>query len=149
MENIKIGMAPTRRSIFSAPDAVKYRKLTADKLARMGISFVDITDINEEGLLYDEADCIKIIEKFRGSLADKNNLRFKDRVCWAGSRYLVIDEKGEGWRCYPAKKYKIEPSLGNLLDGTFKLKKEPLPCRYEYCTCITPIINDMILTEEK
>ena len=65
MENIKIGMAPTRRSIFSAPDAVKYRKLTADKLARMGISFVDITDINEEGLLYDEADRIKIIEKFK------------------------------------------------------------------------------------
>ena len=70
MENIKIGMAPTRRSIFSAPDAVKYRKLTADKLARMGISFVDITDINEEGLLYDEADCIKIIEKFKKEKID-------------------------------------------------------------------------------
>ena len=25
MANIKIGYAPTRRSIFSAPDAVKYR----------------------------------------------------------------------------------------------------------------------------
>ena len=70
MENIKLGMAPTRRSIFSAPDAVKYRKLTADKLTRMGISFVDITDINEEGLLYDEADRIKIIEKFKKEKID-------------------------------------------------------------------------------
>ena len=29
MKKIKLGFAPTRRSIFSAPDAVKYRGLTA------------------------------------------------------------------------------------------------------------------------
>ena len=55
MAKIKIGYAPTRRSIFSAPDAVKYRGLTADRLRELGIDFVDITDVNEEGLLYDEA----------------------------------------------------------------------------------------------
>lgn len=32
MATIKIGYAPTRRSIFSAPDAVKYRGLTAQRL---------------------------------------------------------------------------------------------------------------------
>ena len=53
MKNIKLGFAPTRRSIFSAPDAVKYRGLTAEKLKSLGVDFVDITDINEEGLLYD------------------------------------------------------------------------------------------------
>ena len=52
MAKIKIGYAPTRRSIFSAPDAVKYRGLTADRLRELGIDFVDITDVNEEGLLY-------------------------------------------------------------------------------------------------
>ena len=31
MDKIKIGYAPTRRSIFSAPDAVKYRGLTAER----------------------------------------------------------------------------------------------------------------------
>jgi len=65
MAKIKIGYAPTRRSIFSAPDAVKYRGLTADRLRELGIDFVDITDVNDEGLLYDEAGRIKIAEKFK------------------------------------------------------------------------------------
>ena len=46
MKKIKLGYVPTRRSIFSAPDAVKYRGLTADRLRELGIDFVDITDIN-------------------------------------------------------------------------------------------------------
>lgn len=35
-KTIRLGYAPTRRSIFSAPDAVKYRNLTADRLREMG-----------------------------------------------------------------------------------------------------------------
>ena len=54
MNPIRIGFAPTRRSIFSAPDAVKYRGLTADRLRELDVDFVDIDDINAEGLLYDE-----------------------------------------------------------------------------------------------
>lgn len=67
---IKIGLAPTRRSIFSAPDAIKYANLTRDKLQEMGVDFVDITDINEEGLLYDDNDRIKIAEKFKKEKVD-------------------------------------------------------------------------------
>lgn len=67
---IKLGYAPTRRSIFSAPDAIKYRNLTADRLKEMGVDFVDITDINSEGLLYDEDDRLKIVEKFRAEKVD-------------------------------------------------------------------------------
>lgn len=65
MDIVKLGFAPTRRSIFSAPDAVKYADLTREKLRAMGVCFADITDINEEGLLYDDADVGKIAEKFR------------------------------------------------------------------------------------
>ena len=65
MKSVKIGFAPTRRSIFSAPDAVKYANLTRERLKELGAEFVDITDINEEGLFYDEADREKIQEKFR------------------------------------------------------------------------------------
>ncbi len=64
MGKIKIGFVPTRRNIFSAPDALKYRKQIAQKLKEMGIDFVDITDINEEGLLYDDKDVDKIAQKF-------------------------------------------------------------------------------------
>ncbi|MFA6849015.1 MAG: L-fucose/L-arabinose isomerase family protein [Selenomonadaceae bacterium] len=67
---IKLGFAPTRRSIFSAPDAIKYRGLTEKKLRAFGIEFVDIKDINEEGLLYEEADRLKIVEKFRKEKID-------------------------------------------------------------------------------
>jgi len=62
---IKLGYAPTRRSIFSAPDARKYRALIADRLDELGIDFVDITDINEEGLLYHDEDQVKIAKKFK------------------------------------------------------------------------------------
>ena len=70
MKKIKLGYAPTRRSIFSAPDAVKYRGIIADKLEELGIDFVDITDINSEGLLYDDNDRIKIVGKFKAEKVD-------------------------------------------------------------------------------
>ncbi len=65
MASIKLGFAPTRRAIFSAPDAVKYANLTRKKLQELNIEFVDIDDINEEGLLYNDADRIRIAEKFK------------------------------------------------------------------------------------
>lgn len=70
MANIVLGYAPTRRSIFSAPDAVKYADLTRDKLKAMGVSFVDIDDIAEDGLLHCEADRVKIEKKFKENKID-------------------------------------------------------------------------------
>lgn len=70
MKKIKIGFATTRRSIFSAPDAVKFANLTRDRLRELGVEFVDITDINDEGLLYQECDRIKIRDKFRSAGID-------------------------------------------------------------------------------
>jgi len=65
MAKIVIGMAPTRRSIFSAPDAVKYANLTRDRLRELDVEFVDIDDIASDGLLHDEKDRTKIAEKFK------------------------------------------------------------------------------------
>lgn len=70
MGNIKIGFAPTRRSIFSAPDAIKYRKLTKEKLDELQVNYVDIDDINDEGLLYNDEDMKKIAEKFKAEKID-------------------------------------------------------------------------------
>ncbi len=70
MDKIVLGYAPTRRSIFSAPDARKYRKIIADKLRELGVEFVDIDDINEEGLLYDEDDRLKVLKKFQDAGVD-------------------------------------------------------------------------------
>lgn len=70
MKPIKIGFAPTRRSIFSAPDAIKFANLTRARLRELGVEFVDIDDINEEGLLYQESDRVKIRDKFRAAGID-------------------------------------------------------------------------------
>lgn len=70
MKKVKIGLAPTRRSIFSAPDAIKFAGLTRDRLRELDIDFVDIDDINEEGLLYDYNDIDKIVKKFKEEKID-------------------------------------------------------------------------------
>lgn len=70
MAKIVIGFAPTRRSIFSAPDAVKYADLTREKLRELDVEFVDIDDIAQDGLLHDEEDRIKIAEKFKAAKVD-------------------------------------------------------------------------------
>ena len=70
MARIVLGFAPTRRSIFSAPDAVKYANLTREKLKQLDIDFVDIDDINEEGLLYSEEDRLRVLDKFRSKGVD-------------------------------------------------------------------------------
>lgn len=70
MANIKLGFAPTRRSIFSAPAALEYADLTRKRLNELNVPFVDIKDINDEGLLYDDNDLKRIIEKFQAEGVD-------------------------------------------------------------------------------
>lgn len=85
MDNIKIGLAPTRRSIFSAPDAVKYANLTRDRLKELGVDFADITEFNDEGLLYSDEDMRKIAAKFK---AEKVDGLFVPH-CNFGTEYIV------------------------------------------------------------
>lgn len=70
MDRVVLGFAPTRRSIFSAPDAVKYANLTREKLRAMNIEFVDIDDISEDGLLYNEEQRVRIARKLREAGVD-------------------------------------------------------------------------------
>lgn len=70
MAEIKLAFVPTRRSIFSAPAAVEFANLTRKKLKELGVTFVDIEDINEEGLLYDEEGRIRMTEKFKKEKVD-------------------------------------------------------------------------------
>lgn len=70
MDKITIGFAPTRRNIFSAPDAVKYANLTRERLKELGVNFVDIDDISVDGLLHSEDDRVKIAKKFSEAKVD-------------------------------------------------------------------------------
>lgn len=91
-----------------------------------------------------------IIKNFRYNFYDKKTLKFAGNLCWAGSKYFVIDEKGEAYRCNPAQRFIRDNNgyLGNLLDDTFKLKKNPSVCSYKYCYCVQPIISGLILDKK-
>lgn len=68
---------------------------------------------------------------------------FGGQPCWAGARYFVVDDRGAAWRCYPARRYRNE-SLGNLLDGSFRLHDAARSCLYTYCNCTVPIARGMM-----
>ncbi|MDR1445369.1 MAG: L-fucose/L-arabinose isomerase family protein [Treponema sp.] len=84
-DKIRLGYAPTRRSIFSAPDALRYRGLTRDRLLELGVDIVDIDGINSEGLLFDDRDLPRIVELFRNEGVD--GLFFPH--CNFGTEYMV------------------------------------------------------------
>lgn len=70
MTAVKLGFAPTRRSIFSAPDALKYAGLIRKRLEELNVDVVDIEDINDEGLLYRDEDLERIEHKFKDEDVD-------------------------------------------------------------------------------
>lgn len=67
---VKIGFAPTRRNLFSADAAIEYANLTREKMNALGLDYVDILDINEEGLLFNDEGVNKIAEKFKEEKID-------------------------------------------------------------------------------
>ena len=68
---------------------------------------------------------------------------FGGQPCWSGARSLIVDDRGEVFRCYPARRYRVE-RMGNLLDGTLQLASEPTTCRYRSCNCTVPIARGMM-----
>jgi MoaA/NifB/PqqE/SkfB family radical SAM enzyme len=84
---------------------------------------------------------LEIIKHFQGFFYDKDSIKFRGKLCWAGCKYFIVNENGDVWRCYPALSLKSENGyLGNLFKGNFNFKKVPSICEYEYCTCSGPVI---------
>ncbi len=69
--------------------------------------------------------------------------RFEGLPCWSGARYFILDDLGEAFRCYPARRYKVE-RMGSFLDPSFRLDDEAKPCRYSTCNCTVPIARGMM-----
>lgn len=66
----RLGVIGTRRDIFSRDDALKYNQLILEKLRELNIDFVDILDINEEGLLFDDRDVAAVVKKMKDNDVD-------------------------------------------------------------------------------
>jgi hypothetical protein len=73
---------------------------------------------------------------------------FLGRLCWAGSRYFVLDDQGAAWRCYPARRFRSE-SLGLFTRDRFGLFDEARPCLYDYCNCTVPIARGMMPRDDE
>lgn len=74
--------------------------------------------------------------------------RLRGQSCWAGTRYFILDDLGVAWRCYPARRAKLE-RLGDFLAPDFRLGEAPAPCRYASCTCTVPIARGMVLRTQE
>jgi L-fucose isomerase-like protein len=62
-----LGYMPTRRSFFSKEDALKYKRLTYDKIVTFlpeNVKIFDLEWLNDEGLLFDENDISKVVKFF-------------------------------------------------------------------------------------
>ena len=94
-------------------------------------------------IAYTEQEKQFLIEMGGHNLTGEIAPNFKGRLCWAGSRYLIVDHLGEAYRCYPARRYRKE-YLGNILSDDFRLSFAPKPCLYNYCNCTVPQSRKMM-----
>ena len=86
MDKIVIGVASTRRDVFDVGEAIRYKDIVLDEIRKYnGVNIVDIDDINEEGLLFDESDLDSIEKKFRAANIDGIILLH----CNFGTEFLV------------------------------------------------------------
>lgn len=69
-KSIKLGVAPTRRKVFSGEDAGLYKDLILETIRSLGIDFIDLQWLNDEGLLFDPDDVDTVAERFRSEGVD-------------------------------------------------------------------------------
>ncbi|HET6558997.1 MAG TPA: L-fucose/L-arabinose isomerase family protein [Prolixibacteraceae bacterium] len=69
----KLGYMPTRRSFFSKEDALKYKKIIFEEISQLipkNVEIVGLEWLNDEGLLYDDKDAVKVASFFIGQEVD-------------------------------------------------------------------------------
>jgi organic radical activating enzyme len=102
---------------------------------------------DREVIDYDDAERRELIALGGHNSTGRIAPSFTGRPCWAGARYVIVDHRGAAWRCYPSRRHRKEP-MGNVLDGTFRLRLGPEPCRYAYCNCTVPQERRMVNTAD-
>jgi MoaA/NifB/PqqE/SkfB family radical SAM enzyme len=117
-----------------------------DHYERAGVAFrVQPEKQDRDVIDYDDRERTQLVQLGGHNGTGDVAPSFAGRSCWAGARYFIVDHEGEAFRCYPARRQRRE-RLGNLLDGSFRLRLEPEPCRYTYCNCTVPQQRGMVET---
>ncbi len=69
-KKVKIGLAPTRRNVFSVEDSLRYKALIEEKLKSWNIDFVNLDSLNKEGLLFDRLEAGRAAKIFTDAEVD-------------------------------------------------------------------------------
>ena len=70
MKKVKIAYCPTRRDVFSREEAIKFNRVIRKEIENFKIDIVDLKDINDEELLFQDRDIPKIIDRFSEEKVD-------------------------------------------------------------------------------
>ena len=81
---IRLGYCPTRRDVFSREEAMRYGRLVKETLAGHPVELVDLAGINEEELLFRDADVPAVVEKFRAAAWPRWHGNSGCRCCCGG-----------------------------------------------------------------
>ncbi len=109
-----------------------------------GISFkVQPEKQDRDVIAYAPDEAAQILALGGHNLTGRLVHRFAGRPCWSGARYFILDDAGTAFRCYPARRYKLE-RMGDFLADDFRLADGPTPCRYATCNCTVPIARAMM-----
>jgi hypothetical protein len=116
----------------------------AERFAAAGIAFkVQPEKQDRDVIAYSDAEQAQILALGGHNRTGRIVHRFQGRPCWSGARYFILDDQGLAFRCYPARRHRIE-RMGNFLDDDFRLAGEPAPCLYATCNCTVPIARGMM-----
>lgn len=117
---------------------------TAERFADVGVRFkVQPEKQDREVVSYDNAGRALLYRLGGHNGTGHIAHDFGGQPCWSGARYFIVDDKGEAFRCYPARRYRVE-RLGNVVEGTLRLYEAAEPCRYRTCHCTVPIARGMM-----
>ena len=122
------------------PRLGEIKKIFADR----GVTFkVQPEKQDRDVISYSDDERAQLLALGGHNLMGEIDPSFLGQPCWAGSRYFIMDDEGNTFRCYPARRRKLE-SLGNFLTQDFRLFEDARPCQYSYCNCTVPIARRMM-----
>jgi L-fucose isomerase-like protein len=58
---VKLGLVPISKFVFSREDALRYKQLTEARLSQIGINFVNIDGVTDDGMLFRRQDLPKVV----------------------------------------------------------------------------------------
>ncbi|MCA9263157.1 MAG: radical SAM protein [Planctomycetales bacterium] len=115
--------------------------------------FPQLMKINGGVYPYDERD-LKLIDQVTGGSREPRDVNrapsYEGLRCEAGAWYFVVDQTGEAYTCRTGKRFldvNERARLGNLVSGTFSLRRQGGLCPYPICPCTVPVNRGIVRIE--